>query len=71
MLFNKKWYDNGQERNALVDAQLDEVKSTLHAAFENDTDIARYEETILADGRLTVSVKDSSNKIICQYKQEK
>lgn len=72
MMFDKKYFINGVERNDLVNVTSEEeVISVMREAFDNDTDIAIYEEMRMADGRFAVTLKDRKRKIIVQYKESK
>lgn len=69
MKFNKKYYINGHEVNETVERTVSACVCELSWLFDTKDEVARYEEMKLSDGRLSVSVKDRSNKIIIQYKQ--
>lgn len=71
MTFNKKYYLNGQEVNETVRATFSYCQMELENLFQSSDEVARYEEMRMSDGRMSVSVKGRSNKILVQYKQMK
>jgi hypothetical protein len=65
----KKTY-NGELETSEDNITFEQAKAVLHARFYMEENAARYEEMKFENGAESVSLKDSSNKIIIQYKTQ-
>jgi hypothetical protein len=70
MLFNKKYYDAElNEVNETVTSDAEKIEQFLEEEFRDNKEVASVEYVTLSDGRICMSVKDHSHKIIFQYKE--
>jgi hypothetical protein len=59
---------NGRNEVVEIDGDFDELQEKLHHRFYSDSEVARYEETKYENGAKAVTIKNSGNLIIEQYK---
>ena len=72
MVFEKKEYNaKGELQKSFYMNTVDAAKRIMQSRFYSDDTVCRYEEFILADGRLCLSLKDRSNVIVIQLKEQK
>jgi len=60
--------EQGTEPNRIEDHSIDTVKLDLQNRFALDDSVAIYQELRMVDGRIALSLRDRSNKVIIQYK---
>ena len=71
MKFQRKENTDTGETFTEVDCHSAMAKKIMHNHFTTLDNAARYEELIMSDGRICISVKDRYNKIIVQLKEIK
>jgi len=72
MKFTRK--ENIEGNNETIDTvicDLDVARDILHKHFTDMPEAVIYEEWLMADERIAISVKDRRGKIIVQYKEDR
>lgn len=69
MKFEQITYHKGEKITSPVEFDgLEDVKKTLHSLFEMDPEVVSYVEVKFENGKESVSLMGSGNKIIIQIK---